>query len=284
MKRILSAAVLVVLLLVMSFSIVQIETNDVSHADDVGDSNTENDFLDDVSWTIASVYGIPDSVLETMPKDIYSALAADIDTVIGVSTSEAYFEIIYEGNGESTIREASYQEYMDFEKKSGTHTSDWIKIHTAIVDMDSTAQVSAAYTWLTRAASRMTDVIGLSISNGIFVDNSADGFYVCANADDFIYTDFSETPDAFDYSGRSFFRKVALEKEKNFGAGDFLFIRGSIYKEGASESLLGLYAHQKAKAYPDFTLGLDSSGMFYSDDIDINKNYDQLQGCISIIW
>lgn len=285
MKRGVSAAVLVLMIFVLYFLSIQIENNDAEHTDYVqNSSDLKTELSDEVKQTITSVYGIPDSVLETMPADLCSSLAADIDKVVGVSSSEAYFEIIYDIFGAGTVREATYQDYLNSAKRSGVNGNDWIKIHTAIIDMDSYAQIAAAYTWLTGPARRMEDMIGLAIGCGVVIDNSADGFYTYTGESGPVYTDFCDTPSAFNYSGRGIFCKVLLKEAPDPAAGEFLFIRGSIYKDSDSEKLSGVYAHQRTRVRTDSVVGLDSTGLFYGDNFTSPKYYDQFNRYTSIVW
>lgn len=247
-------------------------------------SAAEENTLDDINEWVSSVYGIPLSVLETMPEDMFLSLVENIDTESAVSTNETYWKVAFDENGESIACEATYQEYLASKLLRDTDECSWMRIHTTIVDNGSTAQISAAYTWLTHAAPRMTDVIGLAITHGTLIDNSADGFYTYTTSDGNVYVDLGNTPSGFVYQGQGLVRKVNLAKPNNTVTAEMLFMKANIYKNTSSEGLYGSYAHQllSLSYTPSFTI--DGNGIICNGSVSLGTNYRQFSGYTSIAW
>ncbi len=239
---------------------------------------------DEIVQRISDVYGIALSDIELMPEEIFLRLADDIDEIDTFSANDTYWQISYDENGENVAKEATYQEYMFSTFLRDTDESSWMRIHTTIVDKGSKAQISATYTWLTKAAPRMKDVIGLSVVQGTILDNTADGFYTYSTSDGSVYTDFSKTPSAFDYQGDGLIRCVTLGKPDKTVKGEMLFMKADIVKEGNSEGLNGSYAHQKLSisSVPSFTI--DKNGIIASNGVNMSLNYTQFRGYTSVQW
>ena len=80
--------------------------------------------------------------------------------------------------GEPVSTESTYQEYLDSMQSKAPKSDEWMKVHITIIEKDADcAQISAAFTWLTRPSFRMRDVMGLSIIHGTIVNGTAKGFY-----------------------------------------------------------------------------------------------------------
>lgn len=164
MKRFLSIFLSTVLLLSL---------NAPAYADNLTTSTEEE---------ISTVYGIPKSIFETLPTDIQSSLTNDIENIIDYSTQTTYIKVSHTDSGERISSQSTYQDYLKASTLSDPDENDWMRVQTSIINKGSYAQVSAAYTWLTRPAFRMNDVIGLSLTQGTIQDNTADGFYTYTTA------------------------------------------------------------------------------------------------------
>lgn len=230
---------------------------------------------------LSNIYGIPMSVLETSSATTLSDLRSDLGQGTVVSSNDTYIKISYNELGDSIAQEVTYQEYVVSTRLRDTDQNSWMKVHTTIIDKGSYAQVSAAYTWLTRPAFRMRDVIGLSITQGTFIDNSADGFYTYSTSQGTFDTNFTS---GFDYQGHGIVRNVTLAKPDYPTKSDFMFIRANIYKEGASEGLNGTYGHQRASISiaPRFTI--DRNGILSAVGFNLGMTYDTFKGYTSIKW
>lgn len=233
---------------------------------------------------VANVYGIPMDVLATLDEDILSRLVDDAADADVISSNDTYIKISYTEDGESIITDSTLLEYQRAALLRDTDENDWMRIHTTIIDRGNYAQVSAAYTWLTRPSFRMTDVIGLSITQGTFIDKSADGFYTYTTSQGSFDTDFSKTPAKFDYQGHGIVRNVTLAKPDYPVNSDFLFMKGNIHKESGSEGLNGTYGHQRVSVALVPSFNIDRNGWLSCVGINIGMTYDQFSGYTDIAW
>lgn len=233
---------------------------------------------------ISSIYGIPSDVLAELPDDICVSLTESLDGMISFSVEETYVKITHTDTGESIANPASYAEYLRSSTLRDTDENDWMRIHTTIVDYGTYGQVSAAYTWLTRPNLRMNDVIGLSLTQGTIIDNSADGFYTYTTSQGSFTTDFTDTPSKFDYEGHGLVRNVTLAKPDYVVNSDFLFLRCNIYKESGSEGLNGSYGHQRVSVSIVPSFNIDRSGVLSCVGLNVGMTYDRFKGYTSISW
>lgn len=272
----------VVLVLVMAFTL-SIPAFAASSVTNSG-STSADDIATLTDQKISSTYGIPLSVLETLPKDIHTSLSNDVENIVNFSTQVSYIKISYTDTGESIASPATYQEYVRASMLRDTDENDWMRIHTTIIDKGSYGQISAAYTWLTRPNFRMNDVIGLSLTQGTIIDNTADGFYTYTTSQGSFTTDFTATPSKFDYEGHGLVRNVTLAKPDYPVNSDFLFMRVNIYKESGSEGLNGAYGHQRVSIALAPSFNIDRSGILSCVGINIGMTYDRFKGYTSINW
>jgi hypothetical protein len=266
MKRFLSIFLSTVLLLSL---------NAPAYADNLTTSTEEE---------ISTVYGIPKSIFETLPTDIQSSLTNDIENIIDYSTQTTYIKVSHTDSGERISSQSTYQDYLKASTLSDPDENDWMRVQASIINKGSYAQVSAAYTWLTRPAFRMNDVIGLSLTQGTIQDNTADGFYTYTTAKGSVTTEFSDTPSKFDYEGHGLVRKVVLAKPDYPVNSDFMFMKANIYKEGRSEGLNGTYGHQRVSMALSPSFNIDRSGVLSCVGVNIGMTYDQFKGYTSIAW
>ncbi len=233
---------------------------------------------------ITSIYGIPTTVLDELPADIYSDLVGSIDEIASFSVQETYVKISHTSNGDSIATPSTYQEYLRSSSLRNTDENDWMRIHTTIIDYGSYGQISASYTWLTYPKLRMNDVIGLSITQGTVIDDTADGFYTYTTSQGSFTTDFSDTPSKFDYEGHGLVRNVVLAKPNYPVNSDFMFMRCNIYKESSSEGLNGAYGHQRVSVTIVPSFNIDRSGVLSCVGLNVGMTYDRFQGYTSIQW
>ena len=233
---------------------------------------------------LAELYDIPTDVVNTLSPTIISRLSQKANGAQSISSNDTYIKVTYNKDGSSTSRIATYQEYLSESSLRDTDENSWMRIHTTIVDKGSHATVSAAYTWLTRPAFRMRDVIGLSLTQGTFMDNTADGFYTYTTSQGSFTTDFSDTPGEFSYQGHGIVRNVTLSKPNNPVATDYLFLSADIHKEANSEGLNGTYGHQRASIsiVPSFTI--DRTGWLSCVGLNVGMTYDQFSGYTDTKW
>ena len=196
--------------------------------------------------TLASVYGIPESVSDTLPEDVLLPLLDSLNNISSFST------------------EVSYHDKMC--------------IHTTIIEYEKYFQVSVSYSWTNRPDFRMQDLIHFSISEGVVMDNTADGFYTYTTEQGSFTEIFSNTQEAFDYRGHGLARNVTLAKPKNDKVhNDFLFMRCSVYKEDGGIRLNSTYDHRQINV--SLTTSLNSQSGFLSGvGITIATAFDQYNG------
>jgi len=121
----------------------------------------------------------------------------------------------------------------------------------------------------------------LSITQGTFIDGSADGFYTYTTSQGSFNTNFTS---GFDYQGHGIVRNVNLVKPDYPVLSDFLFMRANIYKESGSEGLNGAYGHQRASISIVPSFNIDRSGILSCVGINIGMTYDRFKGYTSIAW
>ena len=137
-----------------------------------------DDFTVDVLNNISEIYGIPVSILETLDQEYVEDLIYNIENNEGVKYKDIYVKITSSEDGEPVSTESTYQEYLDSMQSKAPKSDEWMKVHITIIEKDADcAQISAAFTWLTRPSFRMRDVMGLSIIHGTIVNGTAKGFY-----------------------------------------------------------------------------------------------------------
>lgn len=236
------------------------------------------------SASISTIYGIPESILSTLPNDILVSLSNSIDNIVDYSTQVSYVKVSHTESGYSIATPTTYQDYLTASRLRDTDENDWMRIHTTIIDYGTYGQISAAYTWLTRPSLRMNDVIGLSLTQGTVIDGSADGFYTYTTSQGSFTTDFSDNPGAFDYEGHGLVRNVILAKPDYPVYSDFMFMRCNIYKEHNSEGLNGAYGHQRVSIALVPSFNIDRSGILSCVGLNIGLSYDRFKGYTSIQW
>lgn len=273
MKKLLS----VILCLTMMFSL---------SATGFAASATPN--LNEVSQT----YGIPVEVLETLDQPMLQSLINDMTNYDVVSSESKYIKIITNNKTEtSRTIEGSYEQYIseimspipfisDTDESSG-----WLRIHTTVIDKNNTTgQASCAFTWLTPPSPRQTDVMGLALTQGTFVHNSANGFYTHTSPNKDRTINYSSR--SFDQEGHSINCKVKLELSDYLSeANDFMFLRSDFYKEGNSEGVNGVYGHKKWGLSINPSFSLSRAGVFsISGGFEFVDYYQQEKGYVSIHW
>lgn len=263
MKKLLSISVALVVILAMSMTAFAAVPDTISSED------------------LSEIYGIPIPVMSSLSTTMRLKLGNGVNHNNVLASNDTYFKIISNENGADIIQKASYQEYLNNHEMRDTDENSWMRVHTTIIDKGTYAQVSAAYTWLTSPAFRMKDVIGLSITQGTFIDNSADGFYTYTTAQGSFSTDFTS---GFDYQGHGIVRNVILAKPDYPVKSDFLFMRANIYKEGSSEGLNGAYGHQRASVSVNPAFNIDRNGVLSCVGINVGMTYDRFKGYTSTSW
>ena len=236
------------------------------------------------SDSISTIYGIPETVLSTLPNDILTSLSNSVNNIVDYSTQVSYVKVSHTESGYSIATPATYQDYLTDTMLRDPDENDWMRIHTTIIDYGTYGQISAAYTWLTRPNFRMNDVIGLSITQGTVIDDSADGFYTYTTSQGSFTTDFSDTPNKFDYEGHGLVRNVILAKPDYPVNSDFMFMKCDIYKEHDSEGLNGAYGHQRVSIAIVPSFNIDRSGVLSCVGLNIGMTYDRFKGYTSIQW
>ena len=129
----------------------------------------------------------------------------------GVKYKDIYVKITSSEDGEPVSTESTYQEYLDSMQSKAPKSDEWMKVHITIIEKDADcAQISAAFTWLTRPSFRMRDVMGLSIIHGTIVKGTAKGFYryMLSNG----YSNTTTYTSGFDIVGAGIVHDVTLYK------------------------------------------------------------------------
>lgn len=224
-------------------------------------------------------------ILEGLNEEILCTLTKNIDTKQLISESDTYIKIVEQADGSASISESTLAEYLYEQSQPSimaTNSNSWMRIHTTIIEKDANyAEVSAAYTWLTRPALRMRDVVGLSLTQGTVVANSASGFYSYTTSLGSKSINFTS---GFHYEGHGITKTQTLAKPDVQVLSDYLFLRADIIKEGNSEGLNGSYGHQRLSLSlsPGFTI--DRKGFLSAIGINFGMYYDQFKGYESARW
>lgn len=263
MKKVLNVCIVFIVVLMFSSNVfAQNDSNDLSKIHDV--------------------YGISYEYLNTLSENKIQSLLDSLNSAQSIKTEESYIKIVYDENGQSYFQESSEQEYLYEKQIRATDQNGWMKIHTTIIDRDyRTAEVSSAFTWLVRPKIRLTDVIGLSVTQGTFIQNSADGFYSYVTSQGAFTEDFWG---GFDYQGHGITKNVALARPDYPVNSDFMFIRGRIYKEGNSEGLNGAYGHKRISLSFNPSFKIDRQGFLSAVGVNVGMTYDTYKGYTSSYW
>lgn len=258
-------------LIIISIIIITVNSNVIAK------TNTLSDIC-----KIHDIYGISYEAINTLSENQLDSLLDSLNSAKSINIEESYIKITYDANGQSQYKKSSLEEFLYEKQLKSTDQNGWMKIHTTIIDKDlRTAQVSSAFTWLVSPAIRLTDVIGLSITQGTFIQNSADGFYTYVTSQGATTEDFSG---GFDYQGHGITKNVTLEKPNFPVTYDFMFLRGKIYKEGNSEGLNGAYAHKRISLNFNPSFSIDRQGFLSAVGVNIGMSYDTYKGFSSIYW
>ena len=246
--------------------------------------NLSQDRLEKVS----DVYGLPIEAPERLSPDILDSLVEDAENNRLVSSSEKYVKIVVDENNDLKMEESTYNEYLyDIRTRANdTDTSSgWMKFYTSVFEVNNTTgQASCAFTWLTPPSPRMTDVIGLSLTQGTFDYNTANGFYLHTSPNDNYEHQF--TAGEITESGHSVICEVDLRNSDYIsGTYDYMFIRANFAKEGTSEGVNGTYGHQKVGLALGLEFSLSRNGILsWSSSLQIATYYTQDKGYVSIRW
>lgn len=263
---------------IIEFSFEHSNTSDIKSVNGI---ISEDDSGKEIYKKISSFYDIPLAALKEMQSDVISSLITSIESANKMDTSDTYWKISDNNNGGTVVSEATYQEYLDSIQQYDKNKNSWIKIHMAVLDKADCAEVAVMCTWLTKSVPHLSNVIGLSILNGIFLDNSGYGFYRYVDLDGSVcYMNFDDNQ--FSYSGTSIISNVNLKKSSQVVSDEIIFMKADVYKEEVSEIFTGVYAYQTEQIVHDSLFLINEDGILSNMDDDSEIRYHQSIGRISI--
>ena len=237
---------------------------------------------------ISNGFGIPMDVLRMLDSETICSLYEDVSTNKFISASDSYIKIITKESGETFMREGTYAEYLQdiSNRVNGTdESSGWMRFHTTVYEIDKTTGfASCAFTWLTPPASRILDVVGISMRNGVTRTATTEGFYTHSSpSDNYKYT--FQTKDIRE-SGEGATAKFNLRNSDYIDqTSDFAFLSLNFTKEGNSEGINGSYAHQTFAISFSPSFSIDRNGAIsISGGVNLFDYYIEESGYIDIVW
>lgn len=237
---------------------------------------------------VSAAFGIPVAVLKTLDADTFNSLATDAVNNKLISSKDTYVKVTLDENRNPVMQESTFAEYFQ-----DTHTrisnpdssSGWMKFNTSIFEKDSTTgQASCAFTWLTPPAPRMTDVVGLALTQGTFDYGTSNGFYSHSSPNDNYTYNFTASDLHEEGHGVTASFKLHLTDYAN-GINDFAFLCADFAKEGTSEGVNGSYGHQSIGISINPTFSITRGGKIsLAGGLNIATYYAQETGYVSIRW
>ena len=191
---------------------------------------------------MSEAFGVPREVLSGLESETADFLYETVSSGRLTADRTDYARIYTTDAGEAVMEKADYEEYLAATaspEPDGDTSGGWVRLYTAIYETDETsALVSCAVTWLTPAAPRLRDVMGITLENGTVRHNTAGGFYWHGGeAQAFDVADVDEF-------GGGATASFPLTGDENTGSeGAFMYL--SFIKEGNSEGVSAAYATRR---------------------------------------
>gem|GEM_PF-6187845 len=226
--------------------------------------------LDEAKQKISFLYNIPIEFLYEMTEEQLAPYLIGLDQRELVASNIVVYKITENYDGTFTQIESTYEAFLQeqamlknmpgFEAMNTVvHNRGWIEITSSIILINATrAEASGAFRWLQRTTARMTDVVGISLQNGTFITNSANGFHRVDGTTIPITT----------FTGSTFIHQIGsihrshrlpfLDADQVWNGRDFFHIRAQFaIGNFRADSIATVYAHQTLalNTFPTFTLG-----------------------------
>ena len=191
---------------------------------------------------MSEAFGVPREVLSGLESETADFLYETVSSGRLTADRTDYARIYTTDAGEAVMEKADYEEYLAATaspEPDGDTSGGWVRLYTAIYETDETsALVSCAVTWLTPAAPRLRDVMGITLENGTVRHNTAGGFYWHGGeAQAFDVADVDEF-------GGGATASFPLTGDENTGS-EGAFMHLSFIKEGNSEGVSAAYATRR---------------------------------------
>ena len=239
---------------------------------------------------ISDTFGIPIEALETLDDTTLQSLANDAQNNPVVSSETVYVKISEDTNGNISMEESTYSEYINEQQQSRgsanntDSSSGWMQFHLTISDINSdTGQAACAFTWLTPPSPRLADVVGISLRQGTLDYNTSNGFY--SHVSELENYSHTFTRSELEESGYGVTVEFNLRTTDVISQRDYVFLRANFSKVSGSEGLNGTYAHKKFGLSFNPTFSINRNGeISISGGLNITTYYTQETGYVSTNW